>query len=387
LTGSSLLIVGRLQKEIMLVVGEASGDAHGAQLVEALHRRDPALKIYGVAGEHLQRTRFEALFSVANLTGMGLVELVGNLGNLWRAYALLKRALKQRRPNLLVLIDFPDFNLRLAKLAKSLQIPVLYYVSPQIWAWRKGRVRQIARWVDHMAVIFPFEAAFYERHGVNVTFVGHPLLETVRSRSDRAATMSKMGLDPAKTTIALLPGSRHGEVSRHLPVMRQAAVSLAEDREIQFFCVCANTIDAAQVVAMLGHPTVRIPVVNSDRYEAIHAADLVWAASGTATLESALLGKPMIIVYRVSWLTFMVARWLVRVDHIGMVNLIAGERLVPELVQNDVNAARIAAESRILLDDSQLRCRIITKLAKLRERLGGPGAADRVADLALSMIA
>ena len=376
----------RLQKEIMLVVGEASGDAYGAQLVEALHRRDAALKVYGVAGEQLQRTRFETLVSVAKLTGMGLVELVGNLGNLWRAYALLKEALQQRRPNLLVLIDFPDFNLRLAKLAKSLQIPVLYYVSPQIWAWRKGRVRQIARWVDHMAVIFPFEATLYERHGVKATFVGHPLLETVRAGSDRAATVSKMGLDPAKSTIALLPGSRHGEVSRHLPVMREAAVRLAEEREIQFFCVCASTIDEAEVAAMLEHPTMRVPVVTSDRYEAIHSADLVWAASGTATLETALLGRPMIIVYRVSWLTFMIARWLVRVDHIGMVNLIAGERLVPELVQNDVSAARIAAESRILLDDSQLRCGIITKLAKLRERLGGPGAADRVADLALAMI-
>jgi lipid-A-disaccharide synthase len=378
--------VTRLQKEIMLVVGEASGDAYGAQLVEALHRCDAALKIYGVAGEQLQRTRFETLFSVAKLTGMGLVELVGNLGNLWRAYALLKEALQQRRPNLLVLIDFPDFNLRLAKLAKSLQIPVLYYVSPQIWAWRKGRVRQIARWVDHMAVIFPFEAAFYERHGVKATFVGHPLLETVRAGGDRAATVSKMGLDPAKPAVAILPGSRHGEVSRHLPVMRDAAVRLAEERGIQFFCVCASTIDAAEVAATLEHPTIRVPVVTSDRYEAIHAADLVWAASGTATLETALLGRPMIIVYRVSWLTFMIARWLVRVDHIGMVNLIAGERLVPELVQNDVNAARIAAESRILLDDAQLRCGITAKLAKLRERLGRPGAADRVADLALSMI-
>lgn len=378
--------MARLQKEIMLVVGEASGDAHGAQLVEALHRRDATLKIYGVAGEQLQRTRFEMLFSVAQLTGMGLVELVGNLGSLWRAYALLKRALRQRRPNLLVLIDFPDFNLRLAKLAKSLHIPVLYYVSPQIWAWRKGRVRQIARWVDHMAVIFPFEAAFYERHGVKATFVGHPLLGMVRAANDRAATMSKMGLDPVKPAIALLPGSRPGEVSRHLPVMREAAVRLAEEREIQFFCVCASTIDAAEVAAVLEHPTMRVPVVDRDRYQAIHAADLVWAASGTATLETALLGRPMIIVYRVSWLTFMIARWLVRVDHIGMVNLIAGERLVPELMQNDVNPERIAAESRVLLDDSQLRSGIIAKLAKLGERLGGPGAADRVADLALAMI-
>lgn len=387
MTGASLAIVSRLEKEIMVVVGEASGDAHGAQLVQALHRRDGGLKIYGVAGAELQKTRFETLFSVTKLTGMGLVELVGNLGNLWRAYALLKRALKQRRPNLLVLIDFPDFNLRLAKLAKSLQIPVLYYVSPQIWAWRKGRVRQIARWVDHMAVIFPFEPEFYARHGVTATFVGHPLLETVRAGSDRAATRSGMGLDPLKTTIALLPGSRRGEVSRHLPVMREAAARLARERDVQFFCVCANTIDATEVTAILQHPTLRVPVVKQNRYDAIHAADLVWAASGTATLETALLGTPMIIVYRLSWLTFMIARLLVRVEHIGMVNLIAGERLVPELVQDDVNPARIAAESRILLDDTQLRSGIIAKLTKLRERLGGPGAADRVADLALSMIA
>lgn len=370
----------------MLVVGEASGDAHGAQFVEALHKRDAALKVYGVAGEQLSRMQFETLFSVAKLTGMGLVELIGNAGNLWRAYHLLKHALKHRRPNLLVLIDFPDFNLRLAKLAKSLKIPVLYYVSPQIWAWRKGRVRQIARWVDRMAVIFPFEAAFYERHGVNATFVGHPLLESVKAVSDRASTLAKIGLDPSKLTIALLPGSRHGEVSRHLPVMREAARRLHEEREIQFFCVCASTIDAAELAAGLAHPSLSIPLVSEDRYEAIHAADLVWTASGTATLETALLGRPMIIVYRLSWLTYIIARLLVRIDHIGMANLIAGERVVPELIQSDANPERIMAESRVLLDDPQVRSGIIMKLAKLRERLGGAGAADRVADLALGMM-
>jgi lipid-A-disaccharide synthase len=370
----------------MLVVGEASGDAHGAQLVEALHKRDAALKIYGVGGEQLQRTRFEALIDVATLTGMGLVELVGNLGSIWRAYLLLKSALKERRPNLLILIDFPDFNLRLAKLAKSLRIPVLYYVSPQIWAWRKGRVRQIARWVDHMAVIFPFEAAFYEKHGVKATFVGHPLLESVKAGSDRAATLSKIGLDPTKPVIALLPGSRHGEVSRHLPVMREAALRMSGQSGIQFFCVCASTIDAAEVASMLNHPQLPIPIVQNDRYEAIHAADLVWTASGTATLETALLARPMIIVYRLSWLTFMIARLLVRVEHIGMVNLIAGERLVPELVQNDVNPERLMAETRALLNNAEARSRITKKLTELRERLGGPGAADRVADLALALM-
>lgn len=370
----------------MLVAGEASGDAHGAQLVDALHNRDASLKIYGVAGEQLKERRFEVLFSVAALTGMGLVELVGNLRNLWRAYTLLKRTLRERRPNLLVLIDFPDFNLRLARVAKSLGIPVLYYVSPQIWAWRKGRVRQIARWVDHMAVIFPFEAPFYEKHGVKATFVGNPLLETVKAGCDRVATLRRIGLDASKPVIAILPGSRQGEVSRHLPIMRDAAFRLFKQSGIQFFCVCASTIDAREIAAVLKHPQLHIPIVESERYEAIHAADLVWTASGTATLETALLGRPMVIMYKLSWVTFLIARLLVRVEHIGMVNLIAGERLVPELVQNDVNPERIIAETRVLLDNPQIRTTITKKLAQLRDRLGGRGAGDRVADLALALM-
>lgn len=376
----------RVQKQIMLVVGEASGDAYGAQLVEALHRRDGSLRIYGVAGEQLRRTRFDALFSVDKLTGMGLIELFGNLGNLWRAYSILKRALRERRPDLLVLIDFPDFNLRLARLAKALGIPVLYYVSPQIWAWRRGRVRQIARWVDRMAVIFPFEAPFYERHGVNVSFVGHPLLESVRATSDRAQMLGNIGLDPDKLAVALLPGSRHGEVSRHAPVMARAAALLARDRNVQFFCVCASTIDADDVAAQLASSRLRIPVVHNDRYSAIHSADLVWAASGTVTLEAALLGRPMIIIYRLSPLTYLIARLLVRVEHIGMANLIAGERVVPELIQGEATPERVAAESRPLLDSAETRAAVREKLLGLRERLGGPGAADRVADLALGMM-
>ena len=347
----------------MLVVGEASGDMYGAQLVEALHARDGALKIFGVAGERLQQLHFEALFNVAELTGMGLVELTGNLKNIWRAYSLLKRALKERRPNLLILIDFPDFNLRLARLAKSLKIPVLYYVSPQIWAWRRGRVRQIARWVDHMAVVFPFEAPFYERHGVNVTYVGHPLLQTVQVHRAKETVLTQIGLDPTKPTIALLPGSRRGEVERHLPVLRDSAVRLSKERDVQFFCVRANTIDKEAVESALQHSALHIPIVEKDHYDAIHAADLVWTASGTATLEIALLRRPMIIIYRVAWLTYALARLLVRVEHIGMVNLIAEERLVPELIQKDANPARIVAESRSLLDNPQLRASVWAHLA------------------------
>lgn len=368
----------------MLVVGEASGDVHGANLVNALHRQDADLKIFGVAGEQLQQTDFEALFNVSKLTGMGLVELAGNVKNIWRAYQILRDSLKQRRPDLLILIDFPDFNLRLARIANSLRIPVLYYVSPQIWAWRRGRVRQIAKSVDRMAVVFPFEVDFYRRHGVNVTFVGHPLLETVSARRSREEVLARYGLDPNKKSIAILPGSRHGEISRHLPTMLAAAAQMQAADKVQFFCLRASTIDAGDLRAMIGDAN--IPIVDQDRYDAVGAADLVWTASGTATLETALLTRPMVIVYRMSWLTYFVARLLVRVEHIGMVNLIAGKRLVPELVQDDFTPPRLIAESRRLLNDNQVRTGIVEELARLRERLGSPGAADRVAAIALGMI-
>lgn len=372
-------------KRVMLVVGEASGDVHGANLVRALHRQQGNLKIFGVAGEKLQQTDFETLFNVSQLTGMGLVELAGNLKNIWRAYRILRDALRQRKPDLLILIDFPDFNLRLARIAKGLRIPVLYYISPQIWAWRRGRVRQIAQSVDRMAVVFPFEEEFYRRHGVKVTFVGHPLLETVTVSKSRAEVLSRYGLDAAKPTVALLPGSRHGEVSRHLPVMLAAAAQLRERDGVQFFCLRASTIASGDLAALIGNANV--PIVDEDRYDAVQAADMVWTASGTATLETALLTRPMVIVYRMSWLTYWLARLLVRVDHIGMVNLIAGKRLVPELIQSEVNPARLVAESRRLLNDDKLRTDMVEELTHLRQRLGAPGAADRVAAIAIGMLA
>jgi lipid-A-disaccharide synthase len=374
-------------KEVMVVVGEASGDIHGARLVEALLQRDPNLSLFGVAGEQLESLRFDALVSVSQLAGMGLIELAGNIKSLWNAFHLLRRALSERKPNLLVLIDFPDFNLRLARRAKRLGVPVLYYVSPQIWAWRKGRVRQIARWVDRMAVVFPFEARFYQNHGVNVQFVGHPLLDTVRVTQPRDAVLRKLGLNSRAPVIALLPGSRRREVAYHLPVMAEAAARLRRERDIQFFCVRASTVEHSALESDCRTAGIDITIVDQDRYDAINAADLVWTASGTATLETALLLKPMIIVYRLAWLTYWFARLLVRVEHIGMVNLIAGERVVPELVQSEFTPERVIEESRRILDGPETRARIVKKLLKLREQLGSGGAAGRVADLALTMMA
>lgn len=370
----------------MLVVGEASGDMHGARLVKALSEKDQTLRFFGVAGEQLKQTKLEPLLDVSQIARMGLVELAGSLCSLWQAYRTLGQALRERRPDLLVLIDFPEFNMRLARLAKKLAIPVLYYISPQIWAWRKGRVRQIARCVDHMAVVFPFEFALYESQGVKVSFVGHPLLDVVRSQEPREAMLAQLALDAKKRTIAILPGSRRGEVAYHLPVLLEAALRLSRDLSLQFLVIRASTVDRQEVESLLNRVPLKIPIVEEKRYDALNACDLAWTASGTATVETALLLKPMIIVYRLSWLTYALARMLVNLRQVGMVNIIAGKAVVPELIQSDLTAAGLVKETRTLLDNPDLSARTVKKLAAVRAQLGTPGAADRVADIALSML-
>lgn len=376
----------RQPKKIMIVVGEASGDLHGAQLVRALYQRDADLEIFGVAGEGLKREGIKVRFDVAQLTGMGFTELAGNLGSLWRAYRELRRALQEERPDLLILIDFPEFNLRLAHLAKALGVPVLYYVSPQVWAWRQQRIRKIARWVDQMAVVFPFEVPLYEKAGVKVCFVGHPLLDVARATEPPETTLARCGLTASKPTIALLPGSRRREIAFHLPVLLEAAERLSREMEVQFVLIRASTVDRGYFDGMVARTSLSVPISLGNTYNILNACALAWTASGTATLETALMLKPMVIIYRLSWLTYALARLLVRVRNIGMVNIIAGETVVPELIQGAVTPERILKESQMLLRDSGLYGRVVEKLKSVRERLGTPGAAGRVAEIALSMM-
>jgi len=373
-------------KHIMLVVGEASGDLHGAHLVRALREKEPGLEVSAVAGEALKREGVNVLFDVVRIAGMGLTELAGNLSNLWRAYVLLKKFLRERRPDLLILIDFPDFNLRLASVAKRLGVPVLYYITPQVWAWRKRRVKKIARAVDRAAVVFPFEAEFYAGAGLRADFVGHPLLDVARATRPRAETLDRLGLDRSRRTIALLPGSRPREIEYHLPAMLRAADILRQEMDVQFALVRASTVDLKELAARVGVFSVPVSLSDGDAYNVLEAADLVWTASGTATLETALMLRPMVIVYRMSRTTFALARRLVRVDYIGMANIIAGEKVVPELIQDDLTPERIAAESRKILGDTGLRDAMTAKLGEVRKRLGSPGAAARVAAMAFDMM-
>jgi len=373
-------------KRVLLVVGEASGDLHGSHLVRALRERDSALEISAVGGEALKREGAKIIFDVARIAGMGLTELAGNLTSLWRAYSQVKKNLREQRPSLLILIDFPDFNLRVARVAKRLGVPVLYYISPQVWAWRKRRVAEIARLADRMAVVFPFEATLYEKAGVKVEFVGHPLLDVARASRPREETLALLGLDPSRQTIALLPGSRRREVAYHLPVMIEAAEILSREMALQFILVRASTVGRDSLERSLSGSSVDVSLSDGDAYNVLHACDLAWTASGTATLETALMLRPMVIVYRLSRMTYALARRLVRVDSIGMANIIAGEKVVPELIQNEVTAERIAAESRAILGDRERRERMISKLSEVRAKLGSPGAAGRTADIALAMM-
>ncbi|MBI3303071.1 MAG: lipid-A-disaccharide synthase [Deltaproteobacteria bacterium] len=369
-------------QRVLLVAGEASGDAHGADLVTALKRHAPHLEVFGVGGLSLRTAGMRTLVDTAAIASMGLFEARDKLSTLLRTYRQLATILRTDPPDLLVLIDFPEFNLRLAKIAKRAGVRVFYYISPQVWAWRKRRVYTIARRVDRLAAVFPFESAFYAAHGCSVDFVGHPLVDRVRPSRSREETLSRYGLDPTRRTIVLLPGSRAQEV-RYLLDPLLGAVELLGDG-YQFVLAVASTLNAAELTERVGRRRVR--VVQGDTYNIVHAADLALAASGTATLETALLERPMVIVYRLAPLTYALARLIVRVPFIGMPNLIAERRVVPELIQGEVTPARIATEARQLLENPQAYNVAQEGLREVRRRLGPGGAAERTAALILEML-
>ena len=373
--------------DVLLVAGEASGDMHGADLVAALRRRLPDVRVRGIGGAGLRAQGMETLIDTTAVSTMGLVEARERLGAVWRAYRTMRRLVTHARPDLLILIDFAEFNLALAGVAHRHGVKVLYYISPQVWAWRRGRVRKIARRVDRLAVVFPFEPPLYGGTRVRADFVGHPLLDRVRPTRDRAATFAAHGLDPAKRLIALLPGSRPKEMHLLLPAMAEAAARLAARGDCQAVLVLADTLSPADIAVSMRGAALPIPVVSGDGYNLVHASDAVLVASGTATLETALLERPMVIVYRTAPLTYWLARRLVSVPFIGMPNLIAGRQVVPELLQDDATADRMTAEVTRFLDDPAYAAATTAALAELRPALGGGGAAERAAAIAAEMLA
>jgi lipid-A-disaccharide synthase len=366
----------------MLSAGEASGDLHGGMLCRALRDLEPGLRLVGMGGRHMAAAGMDVIVDPTGQAAVGTSEALGRVPALYRAYRALGERLRLDPPRALVLIDFPEFNLRLARRARRAGVPVVYFIPPQIWAWRRGRVRQIARRVSRVLAVFPFEPALYEDARVPVEFVGHPLLDVVPLDLTRDEARRRLGADPGHSLIGLLPGSRREEVEHLLPSMLEAVGRLAAaDGRRRFVLGLAPTIPREQVQAHLrraaGGPAV--DVVSGQTYEVMAAADALLIASGTATLEAALIGTPMVLGYRVSRTTEVVARLLARVQWIGLPNLVAGRSVVPELTQRDVTGTRLAAEAGRLLEDPVAATAQRAAFKELRARLGEPGVGRRAA--------
>ena len=374
-------------KKILLVAGEVSGDLHGSHLVDAIHRIDPEVCFFGVGGEGLDRSGMKLLYSAHSLSVVGVTEVFIKLRSILKALRGLKKSLEQERPDLVILIDFPDFNFRLAKIAHRRGIPILYYISPQVWAWRPRRIRLIARWVKKMVVLFPFEVPLYEAAGVDVECVGHPLIDIVKPTFSKEVAFQKFGLDPKRRTVGLLPGSRIHEIERLLPPLLASAHLLQKEiPDLQFILPLAPGLPETILSSYIENISVPVKVVKGFNYDVMNLSDLLITASGTATLEGAILGKPMIIIYRVSFLSYWIGRALIQVDHIGLVNLVAGKEIAPELIQQDVHPQRIAEEALLILRDPILSRKMTDSMGEVCQKLGEPGAAQRAARIVISLL-
>lgn len=374
-----------MPKSIFIIGGEESGDGHGASLITALKGLMPDIRVEGMGGVRMREAGLKGLDS-REVSVVGVVEVIEKLPTLWRAYTALKRRLVEGSFDAVVLIDFPDFNLHIAKAAKKLGIPVIYYISPQIWAWRSGRIKTIAALVKKMLVVFPFEVEFYKKAGVDVEYVGHPLGDRVRCELTKSEARRALGIDTDASVIALLPGSRTGEVERCLPRMIQAAKFIQdglglEKKKAVFPIVAAISVSDGLLDKHLKEQAragIDAPIIRDSMYQCLRAADAAIVTSGTATLETAIIGTPMVIVYRLAGLTYWIARVMVKGTYAGLPNIIAGRGIVPELMQDAATPEAIADKILGILKDNALRERMIMDLKDMREKIPG-GASERAA--------
>ena len=371
----------------MVSCGEPSGDLYAGALVDALRAREPGLDIFGFGGDRLAGAGARLIDNFEGHSVTGLTEALAVIPHSLLLYRRLIKAARDTRPSALVVIDYPDFNFRLMRAIKRLRVPIVYYVCPQIWAWRAHRMRMMKRIVDRALPIFPFEEDLYRREGMDVRFVGHPLVDLVRPRQSREEFLRKLRLDANAPVLALLPGSRPNELERLAPVMAAAIPQIAAQVPGAQFVVARAPHLADGLFDAFGIPGMTaLRIVDSQTDEALNACDAVVTASGTATVQTALHGKPMAVLYKLSPMTYRLGRHLARVDMYAMVNLIAGERIVSELIQDSCTPDAVAAEAVSLLTDSSRRARMIDRLADVRARLGGPGASGRAAEAILDVI-
>lgn len=374
--------------KLMLVAGEASGDKHAAHLVKALRRLRPdgQFEFFGAGGDEMRAAGVETLVDVRELAIMGALEVASALPKFLRVFRQLRAAAKIRQPDAVILLDWPEFNLRLAKKLKRDGQRVFYYISPQVWAWRSYRVKAIKRDVERMLVILPFEKEFYEQYGIQVDYVGHPLLDSVHVTASREEFCRTYKLDTNQPIVTLLPGSRHKEVSYILPPMVEAAQRLSQSNpEIQMIVALAPTIVRAEAEAII-RTTPNVTLVENDTYNALAAANLAVVASGTATLETAIIGTPLIVCYRASELNWKIFMPLIKTPFVGMPNLIAGQEIAPEILQKNLTGQNLAQQIIQFIGAPARLQKARTDLAEVRVRLGAAKASERAASVILAAL-
>lgn len=372
---------------VLISAGETSGDLHSARLVHEMKKRDPNLTFFGIGGDEMKAAGVELIYHIDRMGIVGFTEAVRHLGFVRDVLNELRAQIRQRQPDLVILVDYPGFNLRLARIASESSVPVLYYIAPQIWAWGAGRIKTLARYVDTVAVILPFETELYQKAGMDATFVGHPLLERLDLKESRETFLGQHTFDPTRPLIGLLPGSRGKEIERLLPVMLKSTVHMRKGiNDLQFAIAAASAGDVDQIQSLLQQHQQDIPVLQGCTHEIMSYSDVLLIASGTATLEAACFGTPSLLLYKVSLLTYLIARVVVKIPRIGLVNIVAGKEIIPELIQFKATPRNVAAQTLSLLVDEERRQAMQSELKEVRTTLGQPGASARTAQIALDLI-
>ncbi len=374
--------------KVMICAGEASGDLHGASVADDLKTLDPQIELLGMGGSHMRTAGVDIVYDIADIGVMGFVEILWNLPKFFRLRDYLSKVMDARRPDVILLIDYGGFNMALASVAKKKNIPVVYYICPKAWVWGKWRAKAIAGWVEKVAAIFPFEAEIYREAGASVEFVGHPLLDIVHPSMDREAAYRYFGADPQRPLLLLLPGSRYQEVESLLELMLASARKVQQQiPDCQFFLPVAPTIPLERIESVVKASGVPVVFTRNSTYNLMQIADCAIAASGTVTLEAALMELPSVIVYRVKTATYWLIRIVANVSHVGLPNIVTGRRILPELIQDEATSANVSQAALRLMQDPAVREQARTDIKEVRVKLGQPGAVLRVAKIVMDVAA
>lgn len=372
---------------VMILAGESSGDAHAAEFVEQLKRLQPDIRLSGMGGQSMREAGVALDYDSTNIAVVGLVEVIRHWGEIKRAMTIIRDAMEQNKPDLLVLVDYPEFNLKMAKHARELGIKVLFYISPQVWAWRPKRIHKIGRLIDHMAVIFKFETEYYERANIPVTFVGNPLVDKVKTSTSSEETRARLNIKSDSQLVGLFPGSRNSEIRNLLPLMFETAIELKRQKpDLCFVMPVANSLDYDAIEAECRECGIDIVLTRDEIYNVISCCDAIVSCSGTVTLEIALLETPMCIIYKMSWLSYQIMSRLINIPYIGLANIVAKRQVVQEFVQDKATVGNISKEIVKILDDSQYAKQVKNALAEVKPNLGDGHGSENMARLVLSCI-